>query len=221
MEQIITIVALIISIILHEMAHAHAANALGDPTARLQGRLSPNPLVHMDPLGSFFVPVTLFFASHGLLGQGLIFGWAKPVPYNPYNFSASKWAQRWGEAIVAVAGPIMNLLISFLFIFIAKFATAQGLSEAFVYFSFVVAYINLVLAIFNLLPLPLLDGSKILMAILPFRFSYAYKKILLQFEALGFLFSIAFVFLAFYLFSDTLLRFVNMCFSTLAGLNIF
>lgn len=221
MEQVITIIALIISIILHEMAHAHAANALGDPTARLQGRLSPNPLVHMDPLGSIFVPVALFLASHGLLGQGLLFGWAKPVPYNPYNFSGSKFAQRWGEALVAAAGPGINLLVCFFFIIVAKFAEAQSFSDSFVYFSFIVAYLNLVLAFFNLLPLPLLDGSKILTAILPFKFSYAYKKIIMQFESLGFFFSIISVFGTFYFFSKPLLHFVNFCFTALAGLNIF
>ncbi|MEZ4200196.1 MAG: site-2 protease family protein [Candidatus Paceibacterota bacterium] len=103
MEQVFIIGALIISIILHEMAHGYAAYWLGDPTAKLQGRLSPNPLVHIDPLGSLIVPGFLFFS-----GANILFGWAKPVPYNPYNLSD----QRYGEAKVAAAGPLMNILIA-------------------------------------------------------------------------------------------------------------
>ena len=80
LSQIITLAILILSIVLHEVAHGYAANWLGDPTARLAGRLSPNPLVHVDPLGSVIIPAILF-----LTGANFLFGWAKPVPYNPYN----------------------------------------------------------------------------------------------------------------------------------------
>ena len=126
----IIIIALILSIVLHEMAHGYAAHWLGDPTARLQGRLSLNPLVHLDPLGSILVPALLFFGN-----AGFIFGWAKPVPYNPYNLSD----QRYGEAKVAAAqsyraftmwieqyGLIASLLFIFVFInlFWAPFSIA-------------------------------------------------------------------------------------------------
>ncbi|MCA9334451.1 site-2 protease family protein, partial [Candidatus Saccharibacteria bacterium] len=105
MEQIhiIMIVALVLSVVLHEMAHGYAANWLGDPTARLQGRLSANPLVHIDPMMSVILPALLVFS-----GSPFLFGAAKPVPYNPYNFTN----QRWGEAIVAAAGPLMNIFIA-------------------------------------------------------------------------------------------------------------
>ncbi len=167
MEQVITIVALVVSIILHEMAHGYAANALGDPTARLQGRLTPNPLVHIDLLGSIIIPALLFFSNAGVL-----FGWAKPVPYNPYNFTN----QKWGEALVAAAGPATNLLLAFIFALIFRFAGTLGLSDSFLQISWYVVYINILLAMFNMIPIPPLDGSKILMAILPFGLQKKYRQ---------------------------------------------
>src|SRR6187551_394274 len=109
---IFTVIVLIISVILHEVAHGWAANALGDPTARLQGRLSLNPLRHIDPVGSILIPAVLV-----LTNSSFLFGWAKPVPYNPYNLKN----QRWGEAIVGIAGVATNLLLAVLFAFIARY----------------------------------------------------------------------------------------------------
>lgn len=168
MEQIITILALIMSIILHEMAHGYAANALGDPTARLQGRLSGNPLVHIDPLGSVIIPGLLF-----LTHAGILFGWAKPVPYNPYNLRN----QKWGEALVAAAGPATNILLALIFSIIFRFGNTAGLSDTFLSLSWYVVYINILLAFFNLIPVPPLDGSKILMSVLPLSLQLKYRQL--------------------------------------------
>lgn len=165
--QIALIIALIISIIIHEMAHAYAANALGDPTARLQGRLSPNPLVHIDPMMSVIVPGLLI-----LSGSPFLFGAAKPVPYNPYNFSN----QKWGEAIVAVAGPVSNILLALIFAALIHFSDTLGLSQTFSFLAFQIVVLNLFLAFFNLVPLPPLDGSKILPMFLPQGLRHSYER---------------------------------------------
>ncbi len=156
-EFIFHLIILIFSVVIHETAHGYAAESLGDPTARLAGRLTLNPLAHLDWLGSVFLPLLL-----SLTGTGIIFGWAKPVPYNPYNLRGGKW----GPALVAAAGPAANLLLVAVFtLFLRLFslpAPAQGLLA-------LIVLINLVLAIFNLIPIPPLDGSKILFAVLPYR----------------------------------------------------
>lgn len=190
MEQVITIIALIISIILHEMAHGYAANALGDPTARLQGRLSGNPLVHIDPLGSVIIPGFLL-----LMNSGILFGWAKPVPYNPYNFSN----QKWGEALVAVAGPATNLLLALIFGLIIRVADVLSLSASFVEIAIYIVYINVLLAIFNMIPVPPLDGSKILAAFLPPSLQFQYRAFTSWVEryALFVMFAFIFIFINF------------------------
>jgi Zn-dependent protease len=165
--QIGMIVALVISVILHEMAHGYAANWLGDPTARLQGRLSANPLVHIDPLMSVIIPGLLI-----LSGSSFLFGAAKPVPYNPYNFRN----QKWGEAIVAVAGPAMNIAIAIVFAILVRFSEALSLTEAFVQLSFSIIVLNIFLAFFNLVPIPPLDGSKILPRLLPYPLAMKYEN---------------------------------------------
>lgn len=193
MEQVITIVALIISIILHEMAHGYAANALGDPTARLQGRLTPNPLVHIDLLGSIIIPALLFFSNAGIL-----FGWAKPVPYNPYNLSN----QKWGEALVAIAGPATNILLAVIFAIIFRSAGILGLSDTFLQISWYVVYINILLAMFNMIPIPPLDGSKILMAVLPFGLQQKYRQFAMWIERYGLFAMFAFIFIFINFFSE-------------------
>ena len=142
---LLSIVILIISVILHEVAHGYMADWLGDPTARLAGRLSLNPLKHIDPIGSILVPIVTSFA-------GFTFGWAKPVPYNPYNIVHNR---RRAELLIALAGPASNLLIALIFGTLIRFGLMYEL------FGYIVI-INIVLAIFNLIPLPPLDGSKIL-----------------------------------------------------------
>ncbi len=154
---IFPIVVLIFSVILHEVAHGFAAEMLGDPTARLQGRLTLNPLVHIDLFGSILLPLISYFSTP----THFIIGWAKPVPYNPYNLRN----QRWGEAIVAAAGPVTNIVIALVFGLYLRFALV---SSSFGIITTIVI-INLVLAVFNLVPIPPLDGSKILFSIAPNR----------------------------------------------------
>lgn len=200
MEQVIIIVALIISIILHEMAHGYAANALGDPTARLQGRLSANPLVHIDPLGSVIIPAFLF-----LTNAGLLFGWAKPVPYNPYNLSN----QKWGEALVAAAGPATNLLLALIFSLIIRSAEFVDISPTFLQVSWYIVYINILLAMFNMLPIPPLDGSKILTAVLPYRLQQQYRGFAQWVERYGLFAMFAFIFIFLTFLSDPFFVFVS------------
>lgn len=162
------IIALIMSVVIHEMAHAYAANWLGDPTARLEGRLSPNPLVHLDPFMSVILPALLV-----LSGSPLLFGAAKPVPYNPYNFTN----QRWGEAIVAVAGPASNIALAIIFAALIRLSDyVDFFSQTFLQLAFSIVMLNILLAIFNMVPIPPLDGSKILPKFLPFAWQMKYQS---------------------------------------------
>lgn len=163
--QIFTIIVLIISVIIHEVAHGYAAQALGDPTAKLAGRLTLNPLPHIDLLGSIIVPGLLVLSQAGFL-----FGWAKPVPYNPFNLKN----QRWGEAIVGAAGVATNLLIAVLFAVIARMSYASGMSD-FAELAIVIVFVNLFLGLFNLIPFPPLDGFTVLRGILPIRWSIPFR----------------------------------------------
>ncbi|HEY4495754.1 MAG TPA: site-2 protease family protein [Candidatus Paceibacterota bacterium] len=174
METIFQIAILVMSVVIHEVSHGYAAEILGDPTARLQGRLTLNPLKHLDPVGSIIVPLLTSLS-------GFTFGWAKPVPYNPYNLRN----QKWGELAVATAGPLSNIILALVFGLLIRFA-GVALSSAFVNIASVIIIINLVLAIFNLIPVPPLDGSKILWAFLPYRF----KTIRESMERFSFLFVI-------------------------------
>ena len=155
MEYLFLIVILLFSIIIHEVAHGSVANLLGDPTAKLAGRLTLNPIKHLDMFGSFLLPLFLI-----VLRSPVLFGWAKPVPINPYNFRNPK---RDG-AKVAVAGPFANILIALTFgLAIRFFPLPDSLLTVFS----IIVIINLVLAIFNLVPIPPLDGSHILFNFLP------------------------------------------------------
>ncbi|MDO8594066.1 MAG: site-2 protease family protein [bacterium] len=157
LDVIFSLLILIMSAVVHEVSHGWAASYLGDPTARLQGRLTLNPIPHIDPIGSVLVPLLLFFTS-----TGVMFGWAKPVPVNPYNLRG-----KYGEAIVAVAGPLSNILLAVVFGLLVRFAS-DFLPASFIHIAISVVIINIVLAIFNLVPIPPLDGSKILFAFLPY-----------------------------------------------------
>jgi len=156
---IITIFILIMSVVLHELSHGYAAEMLGDPTPRLQGRLTINPLKHLDFVGSLIVPLVT-----SLLG--FTFGWAKPVQWNPYNIKN----QRLGEFIISIAGPSANILIALVFGMVIRFGIGS-LSTSFIAISAYIVAINITLAIFNLIPIPPLDGSKILFSFLPSRYS--------------------------------------------------
>ena len=197
--QIAMIVALIISVVIHEMAHGYAALWQGDPTAKLQGRLSPNPIVHLDPLMSVILPGLLIFS-----GSPILFGAAKPVPYNPYNFRN----QKWGEAFVAAAGPASNVGLAILFAGLVHLAGPLGLSETFIQLAVGIIFLNLFLAFFNLTPIPPLDGSKILPRLLPLDLAMKYedlRRMLEQNIALGF--GIV-IFLFVFLLSEPLFRLV-------------
>lgn len=158
MEIIFVILVLLFSVIVHEVSHGYAALWLGDPTAKYEGRLTLNPLKHLDPIGSFIVPLL------GYLSGGIIIGWAKPVPFNPFNLRN----QKWGEAIVAIAGPLSNIFIAIVFALIIR--GSNGLmGESFIFLASYVVFINIILALFNLTPIPPLDGSKILFSLFPYR----------------------------------------------------
>lgn len=145
------------SVVIHEVSHGYAASYLGDETARYQGRLTLNPLKHLDPVGSFLIP----FLSYSF--GGFIIGWAKPVPYNPYNLRPG----RFSEAIVAGAGPFSNIVVALIFgLFLRTGPTNLALIEV----TSALVFINILLALFNLIPVPPLDGSKILFALFPERF---------------------------------------------------
>ena len=162
MEVLTTIFFLIIllfSIVLHEVSHGSMANSLGDPTAKYAGRLSLNPIKHLDPIGSVLVPIFLLILTQGQFA----IGWAKPVPINPYNFRNPKW----DNAKVAIAGPGANILVALFFGLILRFFPLPA--ALFALFS-IICLLNLLLAIFNLIPIPPLDGSHILFSFLSERF---------------------------------------------------
>lgn len=181
MEFVFVVIILIMSVVIHEVSHGYAALYLGDPTAKYQGRLTLNPISHLDPVGSFLVPLIGYFLG------GFIIGWARPVPFNPYNLRN----QRWGEAIVAVAGPLSNIALAVVFGIIIRVAAGYGfMNQSFLTLAGYVVLINITLAIFNLIPVPPLDGSKILFAFLPYR----WQSIRQSFERYGLIIVIVFVF---------------------------
>ena len=158
-DTLFMIVILVISVVIHEVSHGYVAHMLGDSTAKLAGRLTLNPLPHIDPLGSIILPGLLV-----LSGSPLLFGWAKPVPVNFYNLKN----QYWGPALVGAAGALSNLFIAIVFGLLIRFSGELGItSEAFLSISSTIVLLNVLLAVFNLLPIPPLDGSKVLFAFLP------------------------------------------------------
>lgn len=176
-----SLLVLLFSVVLHEVAHGFSAYKLGDPTAKYAGRLSLNPVRHLDPVGSVLVPLFLV-----IMRSPFLFGWAKPVPINPYNFRD----QKYGPAKVALAGPAANLSLALIFgLAIRFFSGLINLPVLFLIFSFIV-FINILLAVFNLLPIPPLDGSHILFTFLPYSMRNL-KMFLIQY---GFFILLSFIF---------------------------
>jgi len=150
---------LIFSAVLHEVAHGYEAERLGDDTARRAGRLTLNPLKHLDPFGSVILPLTLFFAT----GGAFFFAAAKPVPYDPRNLKDP----RSGAAKIALAGPITNFILALVFGIVIRIAIFLPVSSLFLTLLGVICYLNILLGLFNLVPIPPLDGSRVLFALLP------------------------------------------------------
>jgi Zn-dependent protease len=208
MEWLFLIIILIFSVIVHEVSHGAMANYLGDPTAKYAGRLTLNPIKHLDPIGSVILPI-FFILITKLTGGGIIFGWAKPVPINPYNFRD----QKYGSAKVALAGPGSNLAIALIFGLALRFLpvifTIPALSFIFSY----IVYINILLAVFNLLPIPPLDGSHLLFAFLPLRM----ENLKIFFNQYG----LFLLLLVIFFFFRYLFLIINWIFSLIVGFPLF
>jgi Zn-dependent protease len=162
MEIIYLIISLLIAIALHEAGHAYVASVLGDPTAKMQGRVTLNPIKHLDPIGTFMIFVT-FLSGFGI-------GWGKPVPVNPYNFKDFKK----GEALTAAAGPLTNFILALIASFPLRYFP-ESIPVSLFSFLQIFILLNVGLMCFNLIPVPPLDGSKILFMFLPNKY-YHYRE---------------------------------------------
>jgi Zn-dependent protease len=178
---VFVIIVLIFSAIVHEYMHGWTANELGDPTAKNAGRLTLNPLAHLDLWGSVVLPVFLYFTT------GFIFGYAKPVPYNPYNLRDPKY----DPVKVALAGPLSNLTLAIFFGLFVRFVPLEN--QFLVQLIDVIVEINLILFIFNILPIPQLDGSRVIFPFLPRPIQEFYARA----EAFGTIIALLFVLVAF------------------------
>jgi Zn-dependent protease len=201
MEFIFLLIVLLASVIIHEVSHGYAALFQGDRTAYYMGRLTLNPLAHLDPLGSVILPFFLYISS------GVIFGWAKPVPYNPLALRDF----RWGPVIVALAGPASNIALAVL-----AGGLIQVLShispttfQSIIHFLAIIVRVNVVLAVFNLVPIPPLDGSKLLFAILP----YSMSEVKFFLEQYGIIFLFIFILFGFHL----IFPIINFLFRIITG----
>jgi len=182
LQALMVLVPMILSLSVHEFAHAFAAKRLGDDTAEGEGRLSLNPIVHIDPFGTVILPMLLLVGSGG--GGGIFFGWAKPVPVNPTRFSKSV-DKRTGMMITAAAGPISNLVLAILSVGVTSLAIHGGwyetIPEAFERLLGSMILINLALFVFNLIPVYPLDGQKVLTGLLPMKAAIQFERFSLQY----------------------------------------
>jgi Zn-dependent protease len=204
MDFIFAIAILIMSVVLHEVSHGYAAYALGDPTAKYAGRLTLNPLKHLDIFGSIILPIFTYLAG------GFIIGWAKPVPFNPYNLKN----QKWGPAIVGLAGPLTNIFIFMFFGMLMRFGGYFAfLPTSFFQLAGLIVLINLMLAVLNLMPIPPLDGSRLVSALLPFRWQHIQYTL----ERYSFFFILIFIF---FIWPYVFLPIVSLLFKLITGLSI-
>lgn len=200
---VFSIIVLIFSVVIHEVSHGYMAYRFGDLTAKYAGRLTFNPFKHIDPIGSVILPIIM-----ALLPGGLILGWAKPVPINPYNFTRRKL----GEFATAFAGPLSNIIIAGIFITLIRFAGPLGMSAVFIQLCLIVVMINSVLAFFNLIPIPPLDGYRIAALLLPVHTAEKFEYFSQRFGIFIVLFFVLFLWNPIFL---ILMSFVQM----LTGLN--
>ena len=156
------LIVLLFSVIIHELAHGYVAYSLGDKTAKYAGRLTLNPIKHLDPFGSIMLPFLFLILSILPGGQPFILGYAKPVPINPYNFKD----QKWGTLKVSIAGPLSNFSIAIVFGLLIRFLNFPQF-EVFLGLMGIVVYLNILLGLFNLIPIPPLDGSWIMLRFFP------------------------------------------------------
>lgn len=202
-DAIFYIVVLIMSVVIHEVAHGYVALKNGDKTALYAGRLTLNPIPHLDIFGSIILPLLLFLAH-----SPFMLGWAKPVPYNPENLRDEKW----GSIAVASAGIIANLSIAIIFGLILRFVPQGMMSQGLSFALSIVVVVNLVLAIFNLIPIPPLDGSKILFPLLP----KSFEGFIAFAEQYAFIFLLIFVMF----FSDFIYPLISIGFYFITGLSL-
>lgn len=202
MNIFVTFIILIFSAIVHEVAHGLMAEKLGDSTARDEGRITLNPIPHIDPFGSILLPILLLAA-----GSPIILGAAKPVPVNFGNLKNPKS----GMALVSLAGPVSNFILAVLFIIPIKLGLANYVSGPILLQA---ALINIVLGTFNLIPIPPLDGSKIVASMAPDEWMYK----ILEWERYGFILVLVFLYMGLL---DRILLPVIIFFSNLFGLRLF
>jgi Zn-dependent protease len=203
MSIIFYLIVILFSVIIHEYMHGWAADYMGDPTAKNAGRLTLNPIAHIDLWGSILLPLFIYIGTQG----SMVFGYAKPVPFNQYNLRD----QKYGPAKVAVAGPLANLATALFFGIILRLVPLSGILPQLIA---IIVFTNLILMTFNLLPIPPLDGSKVLTAFLP----YKWQVKMYNLERYGMVLLLFFVFFGF---GTIILPVINFLFKIIVGNGFF